>query len=49
MPLYLEITSIIKHLFNNDVKTLEKEYLVSISALLKKHGFENETYLQEKK
>jgi len=37
MPLYIEITSIIKHFLNNDIKKLEFECQTSIAALFKKH------------
>ena len=40
MPIYLELTSLIKHFFNNEVSNLQKEYKVSIAALLNKHTYE---------
>jgi hypothetical protein len=48
MPIYMEITSIIKHFFNNDVRKMQKEYKATLGALFKKHGFENEAFNAEK-
>lgn len=48
MPLYMEITSIIKHFFNNDVRKLQKEFLVSLSALEKKYEIKTEDFEKEK-
>jgi hypothetical protein len=40
--MYLEIVSIIKHFFNNEIKKLENDYNVTIANLFNKYKSENE-------
>lgn len=49
MPLYLEIVSIIKHFFNNDVKKIENDYNATLASLFNKYKFETDEFKKEKK
>jgi hypothetical protein len=49
MPLYMEITSIIKHFLNTDIRKIQHEFRTSLAELYRKYLVESEEFLKEKK